>query len=395
MKTSIRHLLSSSLILFIVAANITIGSSCLSAQESADAVEETVDDMVWITIKMPDDADDYVSPHPDKVYIISDWLQRELEEKVDEHLDEMPFPEDRLLFINTKFITENLIGPSLYDFIVTFRFAAENTRDFIPELLFKVYLNDKDISDQIYYSSSKHGRTDKTYQVVQAVFNPKGYIDVSKSHDFIISLKDHQGIEHKFTLNFTPPGKGMRILESSQELRIRDDNSIELTDDMIIPLGKAITFEIGQSHPSSFGSPDDPVWTPYPDDEMAYIGNQFKKLDDLMFNTRYFPNDSLVFFGADCHLGDPENPPQMVFSFVIPYGDIRPHDLVKVMLNGEDCTDSLLYYEYPEINRHYNLCAGKFSGDIPLAPDREHTFEIIITSFEGKTYRKTLNCSVL
>ena len=389
-----KEIIATGVIFTLMAFFVVTGTACSvinAVRRHSSGQKDTLTPMMWVPIKIASDAEKNLPPELDHLsYMMPEWMETDLEKKVDEFLDGDGFPAGKLLFIKSD-TTDKIVNPTQYKIGIMFSFAAENSPEFIPYGLFKVYLDDTDITDQIHYAGASRQGMNRSYKVFHVMYGPKGYLDASKSHNFIITIKDKKGLEYRNTVNFSIAQGSIKVDQYPQGDTSRDDGSIELKDDTRIPLGKAIVF-------SEFSTYIPPANEPrayfYSNEEESYLGEINKKVEEIMSGTRYFPNDVMIFFNAECFTGEPENPPDLIFGFLLPCGELEPRDIVKLNLDGKDATGQFAINQRRDENIRANTCIGKFAKLRFLDPKVDHKFEIIITTFKGKKYSKTLDFNV-
>ncbi len=338
----------------------------------------SLEDGLWIKIEIPEDARKYIPEYQKHgYYIMHENIQRELEKSVKDVIKDNRFPDDYIYFIKSEIIEQPERCPTPYTKAILFSFAAPDTREFIPEAIFKAYLDDRDITQQVYFRSSRSNRLHVKFAVVQGVFNPKGFINTNVDHMLKISLSAKDGTVLSREIPFSLPKNQISEMKSAGFDFSQTGKEVEIDDETLLPIGRCVVLD--ESNPSRIPN------------QVNLIGGQYyvsveERLKQLIGNIRPFPNDVVLFLGLDASNENNSNPPDFTFNCFVPSGDFAMSDIVKVIINNEDVTQSFRFSQFRDRHFKYDTCTGYYIKRSFFKPGSEHSFELHLTPGDGNTY---------
>jgi hypothetical protein len=348
----------------------------------------TLRDGMWIPVNPSLFKKNYTPKYRERgYYILPEHTQRELEKTMKIDLDGGDFRENSIYFIRHEIVDANdPCSSAAYNKALIFSFAGPNKREFIPDLFFKVYFDNKDVTDQVYYRSSIDNHIYGAFSVVQGIYKPQGYIDTEDKHAVKIILTGAGGRTYKREIPIEIPDIGLKEMKKAGFRTVLKGRKIEIEDETLIPLGRVI--EYNPNKPESLNK-NRSVFVPY--DVYQSIEDQLK---NVMGNIAAMPSDSLLFLKAGDQSEGKSNPPSLYFYLVAPYGDFVMSSVTSVFINDTDVTSSFAFNQFGREHLKFDLCSGFYYKPEFLDPSKEHSLKIVITPGDGNTYYREMKFTV-
>jgi hypothetical protein len=342
-----------------------------------------LDDNTWILVGKFNDEPQKYTANPNEIRVgpgINLENTRELRTNILSQTREKPYPDDHIYFISTglKDVPQN--PQKCLEFV----FAAPK-KCLYPYKIFRVFLDKKDISNEVYYSYDDLYREDFT--IFQARHMNQGYMDMSKPHQYKIRLEAPDRPVFEKTLEMSAASEGSLSCKTiGFDESHKKGDIVSIDDETMIPLGKSI--DIYQSV-HDYSHPD---MTGFGMDSRVYerLTSKFKEI----VGDKQFPNNALLFLYAEPDGTTTGNPPEISFSFVVPIAGAEMADIINVILNGKDITKEFTFSLSAQGNQYVDLCNANCWTLELLNPNKDYTCEINLKMYDGVTYRRTIKFKI-